>query len=300
MRSSASAPNQPQSAPARILAVDDLPSNLVALGAALEPLGIDLVTATSGAQAVELASTQQFAAILLDYMMPDLDGLGTLQLLVQKRVTTPVVLITALSPETSLLAKAYELGAIDFLEKPISPMILRGKVSALIKLHDNQVQQRKSEYERSVAERQRGVWFDALVAPLEYVRKELARAQLTGAADAALLTSFVDQIDLAMADLARANRGDAEPLALTRQEVDVAQLCEALVARHCALHGEHSVELASSASVVSGDPARLLQALTLLFSVAQKRCETFTVLVQSGDGKVVMTVTDRGPQNPAA
>src|SRR5437016_3865686 len=86
---------------AQILAVDDNPANLLALAALLEPLENRLVQASSGYEALDLASKHEFAVILLDVMMPDLDGFDTLARLraMPTAKDVPVMLLTAFEPD---------------------------------------------------------------------------------------------------------------------------------------------------------------------------------------------------------
>ncbi len=124
-------------APASILLVDDHPANLMALEAILEPLGERLVRATSGAQAVELASREEFALVLLDLQMPLLDGLETAALLKKNERThaMPIIILTANEPSRDTVSKGYASGAVDFLYKPLDADVLRSKVIVFVDLH---------------------------------------------------------------------------------------------------------------------------------------------------------------------
>jgi two-component system, sensor histidine kinase and response regulator len=129
----------------KILAVDDHPANLLALSAILDPLHQELVPAGSGRQALELASRQEFAVILLDVMMPEMDGFETLARLrsIPSAARTPVVLLTAYELDPRALEKAHVMGAVDYLLKPIAPELLRGKVEALIALYRSEKEVRR-------------------------------------------------------------------------------------------------------------------------------------------------------------
>jgi two-component system sensor histidine kinase/response regulator len=123
--------------PAKILVVDDVPANLVALTAVLEVLGHEFVAARSGHEALAHAARHPFAVILLDVMMPELDGFATLERLRELPLAqhTPVVFITAHTPADDTVKRAFALGAFDFVEKPIAPELLRGKVRAFVSLY---------------------------------------------------------------------------------------------------------------------------------------------------------------------
>jgi CheY-like chemotaxis protein len=119
---------------AKVLAVDDTPANLMALAAILEPLEVEVVTATGGAQALEPGSRDEFAAILLDVMMPGMDGFETLAKLrtIPSTEATPVVLVTAHEFDADAVERVQGLGIVDYILKPIQAVLLRSKVAALV------------------------------------------------------------------------------------------------------------------------------------------------------------------------
>ena len=99
-----------------LLLVDDRPQNLVALAAILEPLGHELVTASSGAEALRiLLHRDDFTAILLDVQMPGMDGFETATLMKRHPRTAhvPIIFVTAIHREASHLFTGYERGAVD-------------------------------------------------------------------------------------------------------------------------------------------------------------------------------------------
>jgi CheY-like chemotaxis protein/GAF domain-containing protein len=124
-------------APVNILVVDDSPANARAVEGVLEPLGQTVIRAESGTQALRCLLERDFAVVLLDIQMPGLDGLETAELIRARERTRqlPIIFMTAFSRDDRLLAQAYELGAVDFLFKPIVPFILRAKVQAFVNLY---------------------------------------------------------------------------------------------------------------------------------------------------------------------
>src|SRR2546430_824899 len=142
---SASAP--PENSIARekmkILLVDDNPDNLISIGAALETLQEDVVTARSGTEALRYLLESDFAAILLDVKMPDMDGFETAELIRSRKRSehTPILFLTAYRNEEHLF-RGYDLGAVDFLFKPIVPEILRSKVAVFVELSRSAPRQR--------------------------------------------------------------------------------------------------------------------------------------------------------------
>ncbi|WP_240359592.1 hybrid sensor histidine kinase/response regulator [Pyxidicoccus trucidator] len=122
---------------ARILLVDDVPANLLALEAILETLGQELVTARSGEEALRELLRGDFACILMDVQMPGLDGLETARLIRARERTkhVPILFITALSREAAYVTRGYAQGAVDYLLKPVDPDILRAKVQVFVDLY---------------------------------------------------------------------------------------------------------------------------------------------------------------------
>ncbi len=122
----------------KILLVDDTPENLVSLEAALDGLGQQLVLAGSGMEALRFLLEDDFAAILLDVKMPDMDGFQTAELIRSRKRSrhTPILFLTGYKSDEHLF-RGYDLGAVDFLFKPIVPEILRSKVGVFVELSRN-------------------------------------------------------------------------------------------------------------------------------------------------------------------
>jgi hypothetical protein len=119
----------------KILLVDDTPQNLVSLEAALSGLGEELVLANSGKEALRYLLEDDFAAILLDVRMPEMDGFETAQMIRTRPRSrqTPILFLTGYRNEEHLF-RGYDLGAVDFLFKPIVPEVLRSKVAVFVEL----------------------------------------------------------------------------------------------------------------------------------------------------------------------
>ncbi|HEY9846424.1 MAG TPA: response regulator, partial [Candidatus Caenarcaniphilales bacterium] len=136
---------------ANILMVDDHPENLLALEALLESLGQNLVKAYSGPEALRSLLNQDFAVILLDVQMPGIDGFETARLIRERPRShhTPIIFLTAFSKTDALVSKGYSLGAVDYLIKPIEPVILKSKVTAFVDLFQKtaQVKQQAAQLE---------------------------------------------------------------------------------------------------------------------------------------------------------
>ncbi|HEY0705824.1 MAG TPA: response regulator [Polyangia bacterium] len=133
-----SLPEAERVSPGDILLVDDNPANLVAIEAALEDLteGIGVYRAHSGPEALRLLLERDFALILLDVNMPSMNGFDTARLIRERKRSrhTPIIFVTAYSRDDREILAAYELGAVDFLFKPVVPEMLRAKASVFVEL----------------------------------------------------------------------------------------------------------------------------------------------------------------------
>jgi two-component system, sensor histidine kinase and response regulator len=132
---------------ANILLVDDHLSNLMALEEILLPLGQNLVRASSGEETLLRLLEQEFAVILLDVQMGNMDGFETAEFIKQRERTKsiPIIFITAIHRDEQNVYRGYASGAVDYLFKPIVPEVLRAKVNVFVDLyHKNREIQTKT------------------------------------------------------------------------------------------------------------------------------------------------------------
>lgn len=124
------------------LVVDDSQTNLIAIEAALAPLGRKLVPAYSGVEALARLLEQDFALIILDVAMPGMDGFETAKLVRsrERNRATPIIFITGLLWESDAVLRGYELGAFDFLMKPVHPEVLRAKATVFVQLQERTIE----------------------------------------------------------------------------------------------------------------------------------------------------------------
>jgi PAS domain S-box-containing protein len=136
-------PSEPK---ANILLVDDNPANLLALRALLEGLGQNLVEARCGEEAIRQAQAAEFAVILLDVLMPGINGFETAKAIrTQERSRhTPVIFLTASDMDRGQMELGYALGAVDFLVKPLLPIAIQAKVRGFVQLFQDK-QRTKNE-----------------------------------------------------------------------------------------------------------------------------------------------------------
>ena len=141
---------------ANILLVNDRREQLTAVGALLERLNQNVVTASSGEEALRHLLELDFAVILLDIHMPGMDGFETASLIRQRKSSehTPIIFLTAYGQTDANVARGYSLGAVDYIQTPVVPEILRAKVSVFVELHkkNQQVKRQAADLERSLKE----------------------------------------------------------------------------------------------------------------------------------------------------
>ncbi len=122
---------------ASLLLVDDRPENLYVLENILSDLDCHLLKATSGQEALRLVLKHELALVLLDVQMPDINGFEVAELMRGNQETQeiPIIFVTAISREQKYVFKGYEVGAVDYLPKPLDPEILKSKVSVFLELY---------------------------------------------------------------------------------------------------------------------------------------------------------------------
>jgi two-component system sensor histidine kinase/response regulator len=269
---------------ARVLAVDDVASNLVALESVLDPVGLQLATAKSGPEALALLEGEEFSVVLLDIQMPGMDGFTTLERMREGRGRhIPVIFLTAYSPTRDAIQRAYRLGAFDFITKPIEPDALRGKVQAFAAFHQRGRQLlRQAEALRS-KDRYLAILAHDLRTPLAVVHMAahaLKSAQLEhvpGFAERILRST--QQMERLARDLLEAARAAAPALPAKKEKIDLGELCRALLDDFRTAYPRiEFVEKIEGGAVGVWDRDRLHQAISNLLSNA----------VKYGDGRVIL------------
>jgi signal transduction histidine kinase len=144
----------PDDQKASILLVDDRPENLLTLEAVLDDLGQNLVRAGSGKEALRYLLEKEFAVILLDVQMPEMDGFQTAELIRSRPRSRhiPIIFLTALNKSESHVFHGYSIGAVDYVFKPFVPEVLRSKVATFVELAKKQEELRAEVDHRKQAE----------------------------------------------------------------------------------------------------------------------------------------------------
>lgn len=143
-----------------ILIVDDRPENILALTSILSGPEYEIVAAQSGADALRCLLRQEFALLLLDVMMPGMDGfeLATIIKENERHKATPIIFLTAMATDVGFIYKGYSSGAVDYLTKPLEPNIVKAKVSVFVELYRQRERikfHERREREYQLAEHQR-------------------------------------------------------------------------------------------------------------------------------------------------
>lgn len=281
-----------------ILLVDDLPEKLLTLTTILEDLGENLIQVRSGREALRRLLEQDFAVILLDINMPDMDGFETAAMIRQHRrcANTPIIFITAFADEM-LTIQGYSLGAVDYIMSPVVPQVLRTKVKVFVELFRKTEQVKQHAEQRVALAREQAAREAAELAnrrkdeflamlshelrnPLAPIRNALHIFHLKHLEDPQLvearsvlerqvqqLTSIVDEL----LDVFRITYGK---LALQQETFDLGELVRQTAEDHRAeLERDRrlfSMELPEAPVWVTGDRTRLAQVLSNLLHNATK------------------------------
>jgi signal transduction histidine kinase/DNA-binding response OmpR family regulator len=213
---------------ANVLLVDDRPENLLAMQTILEDLGQNLISASSGHEALRYLLVEEVALILLDVQMPGLNGFEFAELVRERERTqhTPIIFVSATSRDEQYVFKGYSLGAVDYMTKPFEPEILKSKVRFFTRLFlqnqeikrqallleqanseldslnselEARVQRRTAQLEAANVELEKEIAVrkqsEARLATEHAITRTLADASSLGSAAPAILKTFCEQIE---------------------------------------------------------------------------------------------------------
>lgn len=140
----------------KILIVDDRPENLLVLESLIDDPCVELVKASSGDMALAAMFDHDFALVLLDVHMPGMDGYEVAELMRSSKKTRniPIIFVTAEHKEKAQIFKGYDAGAVDYLFKPLEPLILKGKVGVFLELYAqrNELKKKTEELDSRLCE----------------------------------------------------------------------------------------------------------------------------------------------------
>ena len=277
---------------ASILVVDDNRAKATALEAILAPLHQNVVVANSGRDALRALLREDYALILLDVKMPDMDGFETAALIRQRKNSehTPIIFLTAFDQAELDMARGYSLGAVDFIFTPIVPEILRAKAAVFVELNQKAQEIQELFYAAQDANRFKSEFLNMaaheLRTPLSVVAgylSMLSEGTLGQTPEAwqlpiDMLNSKTGELNRIVDDLLLASRMDVGALPTVTQRLDLGKAVADAVARAQPrtklLEGQVSVEMPRRPVLTEFDPDHLARILDNLVNNALTYCRT--------------------------
>ncbi len=262
--------------PLKILLVDDTPQNLVALEALLRRPDIELVSAGSGAEALELLLAHECSLALVDVQMPEMDGFELAELMrgMERTKRVPIIFITAGARDPHRVFKGYESGAVDFLYKPIDPQILISKVNVFLELarHRRQLAQALQLNEMFVGILGHDLRnpLAAMVAGIDLLAMKASSEEQAGVlrrmkSSAGRMQGMIEEL----LDLTRVRFAPGLGLKRSSQPVLLHELLQRTIEELRSVHGQREIALEGiAACTMTGDAERLFQLFSNLIANA--------------------------------
>lgn len=295
----------------KCLLVDDLEENLLALSALLRRDDVEVLTARSGPEALELLLVHDVALAFLDVQMPKMDGFELAELMRGSERTReiPIIFVTAAARDQHRLFKGYESGAVDFLYKPIEPHILEGKAEVFFRLARQKQQLAQQLEEKTEALRLNEMFMavlghdlrnplSAILMAAHMVQHQSTDETVRGTAKRIVtsgrrMTRMIDDL----LDLARARLAGGIPLKITRS--DLAEPVQRIVREYETAFPDRHIELHQDGNLIGEwDADRLAQATSNLIGNALQHGAPATAvqvhLDGSGGDGVVLSVSNEG------
>jgi two-component system sensor histidine kinase/response regulator len=299
----------------KCLLVDDLEENLLALSALLRRQDVEILTARSGSEALELLLVNDVALALLDVQMPEMDGFELAELMRGSERTrqVPIIFITAGARDQHRVFKGYESGAVDFLFKPIEPHILQNKADVFFQLHRHKQQLAQELREKTETLRLN----EMLTAVLSHDLRSPLNAVLTSAlliqrrsteepvkeTAGRILSSGkrMSRMIEDMLDMARARLAGGIPL--RREPADLGALVDRVVSEVQAAYPQRKIEVEQTGTLGGNwDGERLAQVASNLLGNALQHGDPGGIVRVTVDGTrpdaVVLNVVNSGTIPP--
>jgi two-component system sensor histidine kinase/response regulator len=295
----------------KCLLVDDLEENLLALSALLQRDDVELLTARSGSEALELMLLHDVALAFLDVQMPDMDGFELAELMRGSERTrhVPLIFVTAGSRERQRMFKGYESGAVDFIYKPIESHILQNKAAIFFQLYRQRQQLAQELQERTETLRLNEMFsallahdlrnpLSAILASAELLRRRTDDAYARDTASRILASGnrmgrmIEDMLDLARARLAGG-------IIVKRELGDFRALVDRVIREHQASAPERLIESEYTGTFAGyWDAERIAQVASNLIGNALKHGDStervHVHLDGNADSSIRLSVTNRG------
>jgi len=284
-----------------VLAVDDRSANLVALEALFEPLNIELIKATSGREAIALATERRFAVALIDVVMPEMDGFETVRQLrrLPLAASTPVILLTAYEFDPRQLESLQGTALVDYIGKPLPPGLLKAKVEAMVSLY---------RYREALAAKDRDIAMLAhdLQTPLASIgagtdvllrSNDPQRMRAVGAR----VVQTIHRMSSLVADLTDYARAGQGPIPIKAKAVDLGELVQQAADECAQLEPTNRISVEKAGDLRGEwDPGRLNQVVTNLLVNALRYGEgDVSVRVRDAGAIVNVSVHNAGPPIPS-
>lgn len=311
--------------PIHFLLVDDLEENLLALEALLEREGLVCLKARGGEEALELLLTHEVALALLDVQMPGMDGFELAEFMrgSERARHIPIIFVTAGAADSQRRFRGYEAGAVDFIQKPIEPDVLRSKANVFFDLHQQrlQIEAQRDELEAAAqalrrADRHKDSFLAvlahelrnpvaALSGGLHLLGKDIApdRAKdIRGRMERMLdhLTHLVDDL----LDVSRVSQGK---ISLKKARVELGEVLQSAIeaSQHTIEAAKHrfEVELSDEPIWLEADHTRLAQIVANLLNNAAKYTPpggVVTLRARTEGDMATIAITDTGVGIPEA
>jgi two-component system, sensor histidine kinase and response regulator len=281
----------------KCLIVDDLKENLLALSMLLRATDVELLTARTGAEALELLLVHEVALAFLDVQMPDMDGFELAELMRGSERTRhiPIIFVTAGARDQHRFFKGYEIGAVDFLYKPIEPHILKNKADIFFQLHRQKLQLAEELKQRTETLRFHEMFtamlghdlrnpLNAIITSAHVVQRCADNPAVKEAASRMLSSGkWMSRMIEDMLDLARVRLGGG--IQIHRQSVDLPALLQRVIGEHRTAAPDRPIELQTAGSFAGQwDTDRLAQVVGNLLGNAIKHGQAGTPVLLQLDG----------------
>ena len=290
----------------KCLLVDDLDDNLVALTALLRQDDVEILTARSGEQALEILLAHDIALAFLDVQMPEMDGFQLAELMRGSDRTRqiPIIFVTAGNRDTQRLFKGYESGAVDFLYKPVEPRILKNKADVFFQLYRQRQQLAAELHQRSETLRINEMFIAMLghdlrnplhainlsVAGLQrasvepVVQKLTARIESSGKRMHRMIEDLLDLVRVRMAD----------GIPLRREPSDLGDVVDRVVMEHRVAAPDHVIDISRRGSLSGNwDSGRLEQVVSNLVgnAIQHGSAQSGVILMLDGSDPAAVTLS---------
>ena len=306
------------SAAPAVVVIDDSRANLLAMEGLIQPLGYEVRLADSAEEGLREAFADEVALVIADVRMPLVDGLEMLARLRQRAQArkTPVVFVSGYGYDSAQARRAYELGAIDYIVKPIDPDILRAKIRALVTLflqerkierHNDEIaatEQKAARAESAIREKDRfiGVLGHDLRNPLSAIAmglQALERTPTLAATEPARLSRMsrsAKRMAAMIGDLLDYTRSSVGEFPHNPVHTDLQSVCDAAIDELRATHPDRDIARVVAGNVTgTWDPGRLQQVISNLVGNALQHSTGAVSVRVEGDGHdVVLSVHNDG------